>query len=48
MIFGRVYLSANNMTVSGGAVPDPFLHQVDIHYQSTAIGTKKRFPSFWG
>jgi len=48
LIFGRVYLSANNMTVSGGAVPDPFLHQVDIHYQSTAIGTKKRFPSFWG
>jgi len=44
----RVYLSANNMTVSGGGVPAPFLHFVDLHYQSTNIGTKNRSPNFWG
>lgn len=44
----RVYLSANNMTVSGGGVPAPFLHFVDLHYQSTNVGTKNRSPSFWG
>jgi hypothetical protein len=47
LIFGRVYLAANNMTVSSGPVPDPFLHTVDIHYQSTTVGTKQRFPDFW-
>lgn len=46
LIFGRAYLSANDIT-SSGAVPDPFLHQVDIHYQSTNIGTKARAPDFW-
>lgn len=44
----RVYLSANNMTVSGGGVPAPFLHFVDLHYQSTNVGTKNRAPNFWG
>ena len=44
----KVYLSANNMTVSGGGVPAPFLHFVDVHYQSTNVGTKNRSPNFWG
>ena len=48
MIFGRVWLSANGITVSGGGVPDPFLHEVDLHYQSTGVATKQRFPGFWG
>ena len=43
----RLYLDSNDMTVSGGAVPDPFAHFVDIHYQSTNIGTKQRAPDFW-
>ncbi len=47
LILVRAYLSANNMTVSGGLVPDPFLHYVDIHYQSTGIGTKQKAPDFW-
>jgi hypothetical protein len=47
MIFGRVYLAANALTVSGGGVPAPFLHQVDIHYQSTGVPTKQRAPDFW-
>jgi len=43
----RVYLVANNLTVSGGAVPDPFLHFVDLHYQSNALPTKdKNFPFY--
>lgn len=44
----RGYLSANAMTVSGGGVPEPFLHYIDIHYQTTNIGTKaKAGPAFY-
>jgi hypothetical protein len=46
VIMIRAYLSANNIT-SGGAVPDPFLHFVDVHYQSTNIGTKDKVPDFY-
>lgn len=46
LLLVRVYLSANNITDSV-AVPDPFLHFVDIHYQSTDIGTKNKAPDFW-
>jgi hypothetical protein len=47
LIICRTYLSANGMTVSGGGVPDPFLHTVDLHYQSTGIGTKAKAPNFY-
>ncbi|KKM06589.1 hypothetical protein LCGC14_1742470 [marine sediment metagenome] len=40
----RVKIDANNMT---GATPDPFIHEADIHYQSTNIGTKQREPDFY-
>lgn len=46
LILARIYLSANNIT-SGGAVPDPFIHEVDIHYQSTSISTKNKEPDFY-
>ena len=46
VIMVRVYLSANNIT-SSGAVPDPFLHLADIHYQSTGIPTKSKSPNFY-
>ena len=46
IILARVYLSANNMTASNG-VPDPFLHEVDVHYQSTNIATKDKEPDFY-
>ena len=40
-------MDANNLTNSG-AVLDPFIHYVDIHYQSTSlIGTKSREPNFY-
>lgn len=47
LILVRAYLSANDITVVSGAQPDPFLHFVDIHYQSTGIGTKQKAPNFW-
>ncbi len=40
-------VDANNITVSSGGVPDPFIHYVDIHYQSTNIGTKDKVPNFY-
>lgn len=47
LLLVRVYLSANNITVSGGPVPEPFLHFADIHYQSTNIATKNKSPTFY-
>ncbi len=41
-------VSANNITVSSGGVPEPFIHYVDIHYQTNGIiGTKSRTPDFY-
>ncbi|KKN52318.1 hypothetical protein LCGC14_0614190, partial [marine sediment metagenome] len=40
-------MTTNNITVSGGGVPDPFIHYVDIHYQSTGVGTKEKAPDFY-
>lgn len=47
LIFGRVFLAVNAITVASGPVPGPFLHTVDIHYQSTSMPTKRRAPDFW-
>lgn len=44
VIMIRAYLSSNNIT---GAAIDPFLHFVDIHYQSTNIATKDKVPDFY-
>lgn len=42
-------VDANNITVSEGGIPDPFVHFVDIHYQTTGvIGTKDKAPPFYG
>ncbi len=40
-------VSANDIEVSGGGVPDPFIHYVDIHYQSTSLATKRKAPNFY-
>lgn len=41
-------LDVNGITVSGGGVPDPFIHFVDVHYQTTGIiGTKDKVPDFY-
>lgn len=43
LILCRVYLSGN--TING--TPEPFLHFVDIHYQSTNLSTKQKAPNFY-
>ncbi len=41
-------MDSNDITVSGGGVPDPFIHYVDVHYQTTSmIGTKAKAPDFY-
>jgi hypothetical protein len=42
----RVFLDSNDMTDSV-SVQDPFVHFVDIHYQSTGLATKNKAPDFW-
>lgn len=46
VILCRLEMTTNNIT-SGGAVPDPFIHYIDIHYQSTNIATKAKAPDFY-
>ena len=48
IIIMRVLVKTNDMTVSEGGVPDPFIHHVDVHYQTTGlIGTKQKAPDFY-
>lgn len=46
VIFVRLEMTTNNIT-SSGAVPDVFIHYVDIHYQSTNMATKAKAPDFY-
>lgn len=39
----RTYLSANTMN----GTPEPFLHTVDLHYQSHSLATKNKAPNFY-
>jgi hypothetical protein len=43
VIFGSLTLTSN--TMDGGALP--FVHFVDIHYQSTGVATKQKAPDFY-
>lgn len=48
LILVRAHLVANNITYSGGGQqPSPFVHFVDVHYQSTNIATKNKAPNFY-
>lgn len=47
VIICRIEVTSNDITVSGGGVPDPFIHYADIHYQSTNIATKDKVPDFY-
>jgi len=47
ILFGRFYISSNDLTVSAGGLPGIFVHEIDIHYQSTGVPTKQRAPDFW-
>ncbi len=44
LILVELFFNANNMT---GATPDPFVHEMDVHYQSMNIGTKQNAPDFY-
>lgn len=46
VIFARFNFDSNDITDSV-TVPDIFIHFVDIHYQSTNVGTKQKAPDFW-
>lgn len=47
IVEARVKVTSNDITVNAGGVPDPFIHEADIHYQSTNIGTKQKAPDFY-
>lgn len=47
MLECRVLLDSNDITTSDLSVPAPFVHSIDIHYQSTGIPTKNRNSDFW-
>jgi hypothetical protein len=42
----RFFLNSNDLT-DAVSVPEPFVHFVDIHYQSTGVPTKNKTPDFW-
>ncbi len=44
LLLVELFLNANDMT---GATPDPFVHEMDIHYQSMNVGTKQNAPDFY-
>lgn len=46
VIIARLYLDSNDLTDSVSP-PNPFVHFVDIHYQSTGVPTKQKAPDFW-
>jgi len=46
IILCRAHLVSNDMTATVTAA-DPFLHFVDIHYQSTNVATKNKAPNFY-
>lgn len=43
----RTVLGANSLAVTSGSTPPPFLHYVDIHYQSNGCPTKQKAPDFY-
>ena len=43
----RIYLDSNDLTTGDASTVDPFVHFVDIHYQSSGLSTKGRnFPFY--
>lgn len=47
LILARIYLDSNDVVESVADDPHPYVHFVDIHYQSTSVPTKNRQPDFW-
>ena len=47
IIMCRVEVTSNDLTVSEGGVPVIFIHEGDLHIQTTSIGTKERDADFY-
>ncbi len=47
LILAHFEYATNNITGTIGPQPDVFVHTVDIHYQSSNIGTKDKIPNFY-
>ena len=47
VVEGRIYLDSNDLIVSSGGQPDPFIHFFDVHYQSTGAATAQKAPDFY-
>ena len=43
IILVRAALAGNTLSPTN----EPFLHFIDIHYQTTHLGTKQKAPDFW-
>jgi hypothetical protein len=43
----RFYVDSNDITTNDASVAKPFIMFVDVHYQSTNVGTKSKVPSFY-
>lgn len=46
LIIGQLKLT-EHPSLGGAGSPSVFIHMLDIHYQSTNVGTKARKPNFW-
>ena len=46
-VLGVSYIQTAIPTITGGSPNEPFVFFIDIHYQSTGIGTKQKAPPFW-
>lgn len=46
-VIGLSYIQTVIPTITGGTPNRPFVFFIDIHYQSTGIGTKQKAPPFW-
>jgi len=47
VIMCRFYVDSIDLTVSSGLASAPFINFVDVHYQSSNVGTKNRAPGFY-
>lgn len=48
LIVCRFYLDSNDITTSNASTVKPFIHMIDLHYQSNGLPTKNKEPNFWG
>lgn len=47
-ILSTLSLDSNDIETSNASVVNPFVHHIDIHYQSTGLATINRNPDFYG